>query len=381
MPNNPLRQLQSLGQSVWLDYIRRDLIEGGELRRLVEEDGLRGITSNPAIFERAIAGSEIYTDAIREMALHGHGAMAIYESLSQGDVQLAADELRPIYESTEGTDGYASLEVNPHLANDTRATVEEARRLWAQLARRNVMIKVPATSAGLAAIRQLTLEGINVNVTLIFGVTRYREVAKSFLDGLEARAANGDPLRYVTSVASFFVSRIDSFVDPLLDMLGARAGDFALAAKQARGRVAIASARCAYAAYREMFADERFARLSGIGGRPQRLLWASTSTKDPTQPDTKYVEALAGAETVATLAPDTLAAYRDHGSPRARLDSGAEEAAQLMASLPRIGISIEDVAIQLEREAIAKFTAPFDNLLAAISAMARTTSARESRQA
>ncbi len=371
MRSNPLRRLQALGQSVWLDYIRRDLIDGGELRRLVEDDGLRGVTSNPAIFERAISASTVYAEAIRDMAQHGQGAMAIYEALSQGDIQRAAEELRPVYDSTEGGDGYASLEVNPHLAHDTRATVDEARRLWALLDRRNVMIKVPATSAGLVAIRQLVCDGINVNVTLIFGVTRYREAANAYIEGLEARAAKDEPLRQVASVASFFVSRIDQVVDPLLEMLGARPGEAAQPARQARGQVAIASAKVAYAAYREIFASERFARVSAKGARTQRLLWASTATKNPAHADTKYVEALAGGETVTTLPPETLAAYRDHGNARARLGSGVDEALLLMASLDRIGISIEDVARQLEREGIEKFSTPFDELLVAISKRAR----------
>ena len=355
MSSNPLRQLQALGQSVWLDYIRRDLIESNELRRLVEEDGVRGITS------------------IRNLALHGQGAMAIYQALTQGDIRRAADELRPVYDSTEAADGYASLEVNPHLAHDARATVEEARSLWTLLDRPNVMIKVPATPAGLNAIRKLVSEGINVNATLIFGVARYREAAQAYIEGLEARAERGEGLRRVASVASFFVSRIDQLVDPLLEMIGARAGELAQPALQARGQVAIASAKCAYAAYCDMFGSERFARLSAQGACTQRLLWASTGTGNPEYPDTKYVEALVGAETVSTLPLATLEAYRDHGNAKARLVANPEEASRLIGGLARIGISIEGVALQLEREAIENFTVPFDQLLVAISRKARST--------
>ncbi|MBU1910351.1 MAG: transaldolase, partial [Verrucomicrobia bacterium] len=250
MKNNPVQQLRTLGQSVWLDYIRRDLIASGELRRLIEEDGLRGMTSNPAIFEKAIVDSHDYEDDIRAMALEGKDAKAIYEALSQRDVQSAADEFRPVYERTDGKDGYVSLEVNPHLAHDTHGTIQEARRLWGALNRANVFIKVPATAEGLPAIQQLISEGINVNVTLLFGLPRYRQVAEAYIAGIEACAARGKAVKRVASVASFFVSRIDSLVDPRLEPVLAQGGQEAGLAKEVRGQVAVASAKRAYQIYK-----------------------------------------------------------------------------------------------------------------------------------
>ena len=267
MKDNPLKQLGTLGQSIWLDYIRRDLIASGELRRLIEEDGLRGMTSNPSIFEKAIAESHDYDEDIRAMALEGKGAEAIYEALSQRDVQSAADEFRPLYDRTDGKDGYVSLEVNPHLAHDTTGTIEEARRLWAALNRPNVFIKVPATADGLPAIQQLISEGISVNVTLLFGLPRYRQVAEAYIAGIEARAAQGKPVKHVASVASFFVSRIDALVDPLLEKRIAQGGKEADVAKQVHGQVAIASAKMAYQIYKEIFGSDRFKKLADQGAR------------------------------------------------------------------------------------------------------------------
>jgi transaldolase len=370
MKDNPLRKLHALGQAIWLDYIRRDLISSEKLRRLIEEDGLCGITSNPAIFERSISGSRDYDADIRAMTLQGKGVMAIYEALSQCDVQNAADEFRSMYEMTDAADGYVSLEVNPHLARDTLGTIEEARRLWAALDRPNVFIKVPATTEGLPAIQQLTSEGINVNVTLLFGLPRYRQVAEAYIAGLEARAAKAEPLRHVTSVASFFLSRIDQLVDPLLEKCMAQGGERAESAKKARGHVAIASAKGAYQIHRDIFGEDRFKRLASKNARAQRLLWASTSTKNPDYEDVKYVEALIGAETVTTLPMETLNAYRDHGNPKARIEDDIEQARLLLARLPQLGISIDTVTQQLESEGIAKFTAPFDKLLATIVRMA-----------
>ena len=265
MKNNPLKQLGTFGQSIWLDYIRRNLIASGALRRLIEEDGLRGMTSNPAIFEKAIAESREYDEAIRALALAGKDAKAIYEVLSQRDVQSAAEEFRPLYDATEGKDGYVSLEVNPHLARDTPGTIEEARRLWAALDRPNVFIKVPGTVEGLPAIRQLISEGISVNVTLLFGLPRYRQVAEAYLGGIEARAAQGKPVKHVASVASFFVSRIDTLLDPLLEKRIAQGGREADVAEQAHGQVAVASAKMAYQIYKEIFGSDRFKNLAEKG--------------------------------------------------------------------------------------------------------------------
>ena len=363
MKNNPLKQLGTFGQSVWLDYIRRDLIASGALRRLIEEDGLRGMTSNPAIFEKAIAESHDYDENIRAMALKGNDAKAIYEALSQRDVQSAADEFRPLYDTTDGKDGYVSLEVNPHLARDTTGTIEEARRLWAALNRPNVLIKVPATAEGLSAIRQLISEGISVNVTLLFGLPRYRQVTDAYLAGIEAWAAQGKPVKHVASVASFFVSRIDALVDPLLEQRVAQGGKEADVAQQAHGQVAVASAKMAYQIYKEIFTAPRFMELAGKGARPQRLLWASTGTKNPDYPDVKYVEALIGPDTVNTIPVETLDAYRDHGDPQARLEQDVQRAGWVLERLSELGIRIDKVTQQLEDQGVEKFNQPFDKLM------------------
>jgi len=289
MKDNPLKQLGTLGQSIWLDYIRRDLIVGGDLRRLIVEDGLRGMTSNPAIFEQAIADSHVYDEAIRGMALQGKSAAIIYETISQHDVQSAADAFRTLYDQTDGKDGYVSLEVNPHLAHNTNGTIEEAHRLWSALNRPNVLIKVPATAAGLPAIQQLIHEGISVNVTLLFGLPRYRQVAEAYVAGMEARLAQGKPVKHIASVASFFISRIDALVDPLLEKRIAQGDKDASLAHEVHGQVAIASAKMAYQSYKEIFDSHRFRKLATQGARVQRLLWASTSTKNPAYSDVKYV--------------------------------------------------------------------------------------------
>jgi transaldolase len=363
MKNNPLKQLGTLGQSIWLDYIRRDLMASGGLRRLIEEDGLRGMTSNPSIFEKAIAESHDYDEDIKAMALKGKSVQAIYENLSQRDVQSAADEFRPLYDMTDGEDGYVSLEVNPHLAHDTKGTIKEARRLWAALDRPNVLIKVPATANGLPAIQQLISEGINVNVTLLFGLPRYRQVAEAYIAGIESRAAQGESIERVASVASFFVSRIDALVDPLLEKFNAETGKRAGFAKKAHGQVAIASAKMAYQIYKEMFGSDRFGKLIAEGALVQRLLWASTSTKNPDYSDVKYVEALIGPATVNTAPLETLDAYRDHGDPKARLEQDVEEARSVLERLPELNISIDDVTRQLEDEGVAKFNEPLDKLM------------------
>jgi transaldolase len=363
MTSSALKQLETFGQSIWLDYIRRDLIAGGELRRLIEEDGVRGMTSNPAIFEKAIAGSQDYDEDIRAMALEGKDAKAIYEGLSQRDVQSAADVFRPVYEETDGKDGYVSLEVNPHLAHDTAGTVTEVRRLWAALNRPNVLIKVPATVEGLPAIRQLISEGINVNVTLLFGLPRYREVAEAYLAGLEERAAKSRPVQCVASVASFFLSRIDSLLDPQFERIIAEHVGSAEVAAEVHGLVAVASAKVAYEIYKEIFGTDRFRKLAEQGARPQRLLWASTGTKNPEYEDIRYVEALIGRETVNTVPVETLDAFRDHGEPEARLEEDVEKAYWVLEQLPALRINIDEVTQQLEDEGVEKFNKPFDKLM------------------
>ena len=367
MYNNPLKELATLGQSIWLDYIRRDLIASGGLRRLIEKDGLRGMTSNPSLFEKAIVESHDYDEAIRTMALKGMVAREIYEALSQRDVQSAADEFRPLYDMSNGKDGYVSLEVNPHLAHDTHGTMQEARRLWGALSRPNVFIKVPGTAEGLPVIQQLISEGINVNVTLLFGLPRYRQVAEAFITGIEARAAQGKPVKQVASVASFFVSRIDATVDPLLQPLITTGGKEAEIAKEAQGQVAVASAKMAYQLYKEIFDSDRFRVLATQGARVQRLLWASTGTKNPAYSDIKYVEALIGPDTVNTAPMETIEAYRDHGEPKARLEKDVAQAVRVMKRLPELGISIDRVTQQLEDEGVDKFNAPFDKLMAALT--------------
>jgi transaldolase len=363
MNNNPLKQLETLGQSIWLDYIRRDLIAGGGLRRLIKDDGLRGMTSNPSIFEKAIVESHDYDTDIQAMVRKGKGAREIYEALSQRDVQSAADEFRPLYDRTDSQDGYVSLEVNPHLAHDTKGAVEEARRLWGTLDRPNVFIKVPATSEGLPAIQQLISEGISINVTLLFGLPRYRQVAEAYIAGIEARLVRGEPVKQVASVASFFLSRIDALVDPLLEKLIAEGGKKADLAKKVLGQTAIASAKMAYQIYKDIFGSARFKKLADQGARSQRLLWASTGSKNPAYSDVKYIEELIGPDTVNTTPVETLNAFRDHGKPEARVEQDVAEAAHVLRLLPELGISIDKVTQQLEDEGVTKFNQPFDKLM------------------
>lgn len=363
MNNNPLLELQGLGQSVWLDYIRRDLVRGGKLRRLIEEDGLRGMTSNPSIFEKAILESRDYDADVQALARRGMDPKAIFDTLSLQDVRDAADEFRPVYDSTAGLGGYVSLEVNPHFAHDTAGTIQEARRLWAALARPNVFIKVPAADEGLPAIRQLIGEGININVTLLFGLQRYRQVIEAYLSGIEDRVAQGKPVQHVASVASFFVSRMDTLVDPLLENVMAKNGAQAGLAKKLHGQVAVANSKLAYQIYREAFASDRYKKLALHGARIQLLLWASTSTKRADYSDVKYVDELVGPDTINTVPVATLDAYRDHGAPAVRIEQGVEQARWVLDKLPELGIDMEQVAQQLEREGDQKFCEPYDHLM------------------
>lgn len=363
MKKNPLLRLHDFGQVVWLDYIHRHMIDSGELKRLIEEDGLCGVTSNPSIFEKAIVESHDYDDAVKTMALEGKGPGAIYEWLTVKDVGDAADLFRSTYDQSGGKDGFVSLEVNPHLAHDTEATIAEARRLWADLNRPNVFIKVPATLEGLPAIRRLTEEGINVNVTLLFGLPRYRQVAEAYMAGIEDRMSAGRPVERVISVASFFLSRIDVLVDALLEEKIKAGGKDAKTARGLRGQTAIACAKKAYEIYREIVGSERFAGLASRKAKPQRVLWASTSTKNPEYPDLKYVEPLIGPETINTMPPETLEAYRDHGRPEPRLEQGMEEAERMLRDLAAVGIDIDRVTQQLEDEGVQKFNKPYDKVM------------------
>ncbi len=361
MNSNPLLKIRDLGQSIWLDYIQRGILENGEIAGLIERDGLAGITSNPAIFEKAIVEHHDYDGAIAALIGRDMNTSDMYETLVLEDVARAADLFRPLYERSGGGDGYVSIEVSPHLAQDTERTIKEGGRLWETLQRPNIMIKVPATREGLPAIRQLLAAGINVNVTLLFGLARYRQVVEAYMAGLEDRVSAGKPLHGVASVASFFLSRIDVLTDKKLDALGATG-----AARDLRGQAAIAYARLAYQIYKGWTADDRWRRLAARDARPQRLLWASTSTKDPAYSDVKYVEALIGPDTVNTVPPETLDAYRDHGDPAARLEQDMAGARGVPDKLAQVGIDLEDVAQQLEAEGVQKFIAPFDKLFASL---------------
>jgi transaldolase/glucose-6-phosphate isomerase len=369
---NPVRALQSFGQSLWLDYIRRDLITSGELARLIREDGLRGLTSNPAIFEKAITGSSDYADALKDLSGQSLSPKAIYERLAVRDIQEAADLLGPVYEATQKRDGYVSLEVSPQLARDTRGTLEEARRLWSLVNRPNVMIKVPGTSEGLPAIQQLISEGVNVNITLLFAQERYVEVAEAYIAGLEQRAARGGDLRGVASVASFFISRIDTLVDSLLTAKLKHGPANEPAIKQLLGKVAIANGKLTYRRYRQIFSTPRWQALANRGAQTQRVLWASTSTKNPAYRDVVYIEELIGPETVNTIPPATLESFRQHGRVRESLTENLEEAEATMALLAKVGISMQEVTDRLLDEAIRLFAEPFEKLLNAIAAQSRS---------
>jgi transaldolase len=358
---NPLRDLRKLGQSVWQDDIGRAMLDDGSLARLIENDGVAGVTSNPAIFANSMMKEPQYAAAIQKLLPTVTSSTALYEALVIEDLGRAADLFRPEYERSGGVDGYVSLEVSPHLADDTAGTIAEAQRLWQRLARRNAMIKIPGTLAGLDAIRESIAAGLNVNVTLLFSPERYRAVAQAYFDGLEARVKAGQPIDRVASVASFFLSRIDTLVDKQLDDLAARGQP---AAKTLRGKAAIASACRAYEIYEELIASSRWQALAARGARPQRLLWASTSTKDPTYSPVKYVEELVAPDTVNTMPPETINTYRRLGHPELRLERHIADASDVREGLERLGLDLETAAEQLEREGVKKFVEPFDKLQA-----------------
>jgi transaldolase/glucose-6-phosphate isomerase len=376
---NPLQALHQAGQSVWLDYIRRSLIASGELKRLIQEDGLRGVTSNPAIFEKAITGSTDYRDALAALREAKLDAKSTYEQLAIRDIQDAADLLQPLYRASQRRDGYVSLEVSPYLARDTQGTLQEARRLWKAVSRDNVMIKVPATPEGIPAIQTLIGEGINVNVTLLFSQAAYEQVAQAYLAGLEKLAARGGYLDRVASVASFFISRIDSALDA---MLAGRLKNSTDAREQAllrslMGRVAIANAKLTYRRFHELFGGPRWEALARQGAQTQRVLWASTSTKNPSYRDVIYVEELIGPDTVNTIPPATFDAFRDHGQVRASLTEDVEGARDTMETLARVGISMQHVTDQLLHDGLALFSEAFDKLLSAVDAGCKPTSAQQ----
>ena len=357
-----LAELEKLGQSVWFDFIRRSLITSGELKDLISK-GVRGITSNPAIFEKAIAGSNDYDDDIKKLAEDGKSVDEIYEALAYEDIGMAADLLRQVYDSSGGLDGYVSLEVNPHLANETEKTVEEAVRLYETLNRPNVMIKVPATTAGLPAITELIGAGVNVNVTLIFGLENYKAVAEAYILGLEKLAADGPtavaghPVDAVASVASFFVSRVDSIIDKALKKLNQ---------SQMMGKSAIANSKLAYAEFKQIFSGSRWQTLRDSGARVQRVLWASTSTKNPDYVDTLYVDELIGPDTVNTIPPATLESFMDHGRVAETLTENWEEARHQVEKLAELGIDLQAITQQLQDDGVVAFAKPFDALLQSI---------------
>ena len=361
--DNPLLKLRKLGQSVWQDDIGRNMLDDGTLAHLIEADGIAGVTSNPAIFAASINKEPVYQRAIESLLPKEASNIRLYETLTVEDLRRAADLFRKLYDSTNGADGFVSMEVSPHLAYDTAGTNAEAKRLWAWLERPNAMIKIPGTEPGLAAIRDTIAAGINVNVTLLFSPDRYRAVANAFFDGLEARLAAGKPIDKIASVASFFLSRIDTLVDKQLDDLASKGKD---EAKKLRGTSAIASACRAYEIYEELSASSRWKALASKGVRPQRLLWASTSTKDPSYSPVKYVEELIAPDTVNTMPGETIKAYRTMGKPEPRLQPQIADATKIFAALQGLGINMAAVAEQLEREGVKKFIEPFDKLQASI---------------
>jgi transaldolase/glucose-6-phosphate isomerase len=375
---NPLKALGRFGQSVWLDYIRRDLMSSGELARLILDDGLRGMTSNPAIFEKAISGSKDYTQMVDELAKRKDlDSKAIYEQVAIRDIQDAADALRGVYDQTKRRDGYVSLEVSPYLAHKTQETIDEARRLWKSVGRDNVMIKVPGTPEGIPAIRDLIGRGININVTLLFAEDVYEKVAAAYIAGLEDFAKTGGDVSRVASVASFFVSRIDTMIDgKLADLIkNSQPGADQTLFRSLLGKVAIANAKLTYQKYKEIFSSPRWQALATHGPTTQRVLWASTGTKNPAYSDILYVEELIGPDTVDTIPPATLDAFRDHGKPRASLEEDVAAARKTMTDLPRAGISMKAVTDQLTEDGVKLFADAFDKLLAAVDKEVKTSTA------
>jgi transaldolase len=367
---NPLLDLQKFGQSIWLDYIQRNLLTSGELKRLIEEDGLRGMTSNPAIFEKAIVSSNDYADVLNSLRSRTDlDANGRYEILAIRDIQDATDILRPVYESSKRRDGYVSLEVSPYLARDTQGTLQEARRLWKAVGRDNLMIKVPGTKEGIPAFQQLISEGININVTLLFSQEVYQQVAEAYIAGLEQFAAGGGDVSKMASVASFFISRIDSSVDSIAEARLKTSKDSREQEqlKGILGKVAIANGKLAYQRYEKIFATDRWKKLAAKGAKTQRVLWASTSTKNPNYRDVMYVEELIGPDTVNTVPPNTLDAFRDHGRSRVSLTEDVPAAEQTMKTLAQLGISIDEVTDKLTDDGVRLFAEAFDKLLAAVA--------------
>jgi len=364
MPN-PLKQLNDFGQSVWLDFVSRDLLRSGQLSKMIADDGLRGVTSNPSIFEKAIGHGDDYDEMIREAEAAGDlDPGALFEGLAVHEIQEGADAMRSVYRQTQGRDGYISLEVSPYLAMDTAATIEEARRIWREVNRPNLMVKIPGTKPGVPAIRQMISEGVNINVTLLFSADAYQEVADAYISGLETFAAKGGDPHQVASVASFFISRIDSLVDSELDKKIAAGGDAKLA--ELKGKAAIANAKLTYQLYKKIYSDPRWQKLAQRGAQTQRLLWASTGTKNKAYSDCLYVDELIGADTVNTMPPATMDAARDHGKPRASLEEDVAGAQAVMDALPKAGIDFTQVTLKLVNDAVGLFVDAADQLYASV---------------
>ncbi len=354
---NRVKSIHDLGQSIWLDFFNREIINNGKLQRLIDEDGLSGITSNPSIFEKAVTASSDYDDDIRKMSDKQKSSEEIFFGFATSDIRRAADMLKPTYDKSKGTDGFVSLEVSPHLANDTDGTIKQAVQLWKTLDRENVFIKIPGTKEGLPAIRKCISEGVNINITLLFGLDRYKAVTEAYISGLEDREKRNQPINHIASVASFFLSRIDVMIDPIL--------------KEKKldklvGEIAIASAKEAYHIYKDIFFSDRFKNLEKKGAKKQKVLWASTSAKDPSFSDVKYVEALIGADTINTLPLATIDAFRDHGKPVATLESNLLKATQELQALKDNGISIDNITQKLEEEGVENFNKAYEILLKAI---------------
>ncbi|WPU96924.1 transaldolase [Mucilaginibacter sabulilitoris] len=356
MEKNKLLQIGSFGQSIWLDFIDRDILRSGKLASLIEQDGVKGITSNPAIFEKAISSSDDYADDIAELLKYSHDSEKIFYQLAVKDIQTAADLFRGVYceKDRRGYDGYVSLEVSPFLANDTEKTIRQAVELWQAVDRENLMIKIPGTQQGVPAVRRCIASGININITLLFSLDRYSEIIEAYISGLEERLSEGKDISKVASVASFFLSRIDVVVDPLLK-------DTEKATL--KGKVAVASAKIAYQKYKAAFNSDRWNKLADKGAMPQRLLWASTGTKNPEFKDTKYIEELIGPETVTTVPVETLAAFKDHGNASNTLETDIALSQETLDSLSKVNITLSQITQQLEDEGIHKFNIPFGNIL------------------
>ncbi|MBV9281656.1 MAG: transaldolase [Chloroflexi bacterium] len=374
MASNPLREIAACGQSLWLDSISRQLLNSGTLKRLVDDDGISGVTANPTIFEKAIAHTHDYDDSIREAGSRDSSPIRVYEHLAVEDVGAAADLLRPVYDRTGGKDGFVSIEVSPDIAFDTRASIEEGCRFWMHLHRPNVLIKIPATPAGLPAIQALIADGVNVNITLIFAVEVHEQVMEAYISGLEQRAARGESIEHIASVASFFVSRVDTLVDQLLDEKAREADE---ATRQEieglKGKAAVANAKIAYEHFQRVFSTDRFKKLEARGAQLQRPLWASTSTKNPSYSDTMYVTPLIGPHTVNTMPMETIDAVRDHGEAQCgSITQGLDEAHRVMQDLERVGISMKAVTDQLTEEGVEKFAKSLHSLLDSIGEQQRS---------